>query len=103
LEDFKYNDFGMHTFKWVALIQNQRINVFFRKEFKDLKDLVFLVKIIAVLLASMSLGNWFAEEVKKAKKKGDPPYKAYASIPGMIILALIILLPIAAWWLQHKP
>ena len=66
-----------------------------------LENLVTLVKIIAVCIAAGLLGNWFSDEVKKAKHKGDPPYKAYASIPGILIIVLIVLLPVLAWWLQR--
>jgi hypothetical protein len=66
-----------------------------------LENLVTLVKIIAVCIAAGLLGNWFSDEVKKAKRKGDPPYKAYASTPGILIIGLIVLLPVLAWWLQR--
>jgi hypothetical protein len=66
-----------------------------------LENLVTLVKIIAVCIAAGLLGNWFSDEVKKAKRKGYPPYKAYGSPPGILILVLIVLLPVLAWWLQR--
>ncbi|MDO9264473.1 MAG: hypothetical protein Q7U02_10945 [Desulfosalsimonadaceae bacterium] len=66
-----------------------------------MENLVTLVKIISVCIAAGLLGNWFADEVKKAKRKGDPPYKAYASTPGILIIVLIVLLPVLAWCLQR--
>jgi len=66
-----------------------------------LEDLITLVKIIAVCIAAGLLGNWFSDEVKKAKRKGDPPYSAYASTPGIIIILAILILPVLAWWLQR--
>lgn len=66
-----------------------------------LENLVMLVKIIAVFIAAGLLGNWFSDEVKKAKRKGQPPYKAYFSPPGILIILLIVFLPIFAWWLQR--
>jgi hypothetical protein len=65
-----------------------------------LENLVMLVKIMAVCLAAGLLGNWFSDEVKKAKRKGQPPYTAYGSPPGILLIFLIIFLPIFAWWLQ---
>jgi len=66
-----------------------------------LENLVILIKIIAVCLAAGLLGNWFLNEVKKAKRKGQPPYTAYSSLPGILIILLIVFLPIVAWWFQR--
>lgn len=66
-----------------------------------MEKLVFLVKIIAVCIAAGLLGNWFSDEVKNAKRRGDPPYKAYATPPGILIILLVILLPIVGWLLQR--
>jgi len=66
-----------------------------------LANLIILFKIIAVLTAAGILGNWFLSEVKKSKLKGDPGYKAYLSFPGIIIILLVLLLPIIAYFLQH--
>ncbi len=64
-------------------------------------NLITLIKIIAVLTAAGLLGNWFLSEVKKSKLKGDPVYKAYLSLPGIIIILLVLLLPIIAHLLKH--
>ncbi len=66
-----------------------------------MENLVFLVKIIAVCIAAGMLGNWFSDEVKKAKRRGDPPYKAYGTAPGIMIILLIVLLPVLVWWMQR--
>ena len=63
-------------------------------------NLITLFKIIAVLTAAGLLGNWFLSEVKKSKLKGDPGYKAYFSLPGIIIILLVLLLPIIAHLLK---
>jgi hypothetical protein len=59
--------------------------------------LLELMKVCAVLIASAMLGNWFLSEVKASKKKGAPWYTPYMSIPGIIVICLIILLPILVW------
>ena len=60
---------------------------------------LFFIKAIALLLAAGILGNWFLSEVKKAKIQKEPWYKAYLSPPGLIILAVILLLPPLIWLL----
>ena len=63
-------------------------------------NLITLIKIIAVLTAAGLLGNWFLSEVKKSKLKGDPGYKAYLSLPGIIIILLVLLLPIISYLIK---
>jgi hypothetical protein len=55
-----------------------------------------IVKIIAPLVAAVLLGNWFMSEVKKARIKGAPWYQPYLSIPGLLII-LVVLVPIVLW------
>jgi hypothetical protein len=55
-----------------------------------------ILQFIAVLAAAAILGNWFLAEHKKAKSTGQPWYRAYFSLPGIIIAVLIIVLPIVA-------
>ncbi len=62
----------------------------------DGSQLITLLKYVAVLLAAIAIGNWFLNEVKKAKLKNEPWYKPYLSIPGIIILAALSL-PILLW------
>jgi len=61
---------------------------------------VKIIKIIAPLLAAIMIGNWFLSEVKAARRKGKPRYKAYLSIPGILIM-LAILLPIVLWIIKQ--
>jgi len=66
-----------------------------------LENLITLIKIIAIFTAAIILGNWFLSESKKFKLRGEPPYKAYLSPPGIIITIIIVALPIAIWVLRH--
>jgi len=50
-----------------------------------------IVKYAGVLIAAIIIGNWFLAEVKKAKRKQQPWYQPYLSLPGLIILAAISL------------
>lgn len=61
-----------------------------------MSNLVALLKIIAVLVAAIMIGNWFLREIKKAQLKGKPWYMAYLSIPGLLII-FALLLPIIIW------
>lgn len=55
-----------------------------------------LVRLAAVLIAAILLGNWFLAEVRKSKIKQEPWYKPYLSVPGLIILAALSL-PLIYW------
>jgi hypothetical protein len=62
--------------------------------------LIQLLKVCAILVASAMLGNWFLSEVKASKRRGAPWYTPYVSIPGIIVIGFIILVPILLWALR---
>lgn len=64
-----------------------------------MESLVQLVKMIVVLLAGVAVGNWFYRKVKEKKARSAPWYEAYLTVPGLIVLAALIGLPLAWWWL----
>ena len=57
-------------------------------------DWITLAKYVAVLAAAIIIGNWFLIEVKKAKFNRKPWYKPYISVPGIIILLAVLVLPL---------
>ncbi len=59
------------------------------------------IKAVAALMAAMTLGNWFLAEVKRARVQGAPWYRPYLSTPGLMILALTLVLPVI-WWLAQS-
>jgi hypothetical protein len=63
-------------------------------------NLVPLLKIIAVLAATIMIGNWFLGEIKKAQLKGKPWYAPYLSIPGLLII-FALMLPIIIWVIKN--
>jgi hypothetical protein len=65
-----------------------------------MESLFSLLKVIPILIAAMILGNWFLSEVKTNRKKKKPWYAAYLSIPGILIV-IIILVPVLMWILSH--
>ncbi len=67
---------------------------------KDMSNLLYILKIVAPLVAAIMVGNWFLSEVKKARLKGKPRYQAYLSVPGVLIM-LAILLPIILWIIRQ--
>ena len=67
---------------------------------KDVDTLATIVRIIAPLVAAIFLGNWFMSEVKKARFRGDPWYRPYISIPGLLIILLILLVPVVLWTIK---
>ena len=64
---------------------------------KDVDTLATIVRIIAPLVAAILVGNWFMSEIKKARFKGAPWYQAYVSIPGLLIILAILLVPVVFW------
>jgi len=63
---------------------------------KDVPTLVNILKLVAVLVAALLIGNWFLAEVKEARSKRKPWYQPYLSIPGLLII-LALLLPMIVW------
>jgi hypothetical protein len=66
-----------------------------------MKNIVFFLKIIPVLIAAILLGNWFLAELKRANATGKPWYTAYISMPGLLILLAILIIPIVLWLMSH--
>ena len=60
-------------------------------------NLVPFLKMIACLLAGIALGNWFLTKARAGQARGDAWYKAYISLPGLIVLAALIGLPLLLW------
>lgn len=58
-----------------------------------METILSLLKVIPILIAAIILGNWFLAEVKKSRRSKAPWYAPYVSIPGLLII-LIILIPV---------
>jgi len=56
-------------------------------------ELLGLLKFLPVLIAALLVGNWFLAEVKKARRLRNPWYTPYLTVPGVLILA-VLLFPI---------
>jgi hypothetical protein len=54
------------------------------------------LKYLSVLIAAVILGNWYLAEYKKARMAGLPWYRAYFSLPGILIVIIILVLPVIA-------
>lgn len=61
-------------------------------------NLISYLKLIPILIAAIVIGNWFQSELKRANAAGKPLYTAYLSIPGIIILLAILVVPILLWF-----
>ena len=55
-----------------------------------------ILQFICVLVAASILGQWYLAEYRKARIKALPWYRTYFSLPGILIVVLILLLPIIA-------
>jgi hypothetical protein len=54
----------------------------------------FIIQTACVLIAASILGNWFLAEFKKLKAAGKQWYAVYLTPPGLLVAAIIILLPL---------
>ena len=66
-----------------------------------MENIVYILKIIPILIAAILLGNWFLAELKRANATGKPWYTAYISVPGLLILLAILVIPIVLWLMSH--
>ncbi len=57
-------------------------------------NLIALLKMIAVLILGAAVGNWFLRRVKQGRARGEAWYRAYLSVPGLIVLLALLGLPI---------
>lgn len=62
-----------------------------------MENMIMLAKMIVVLLLGVAIGNWFFTKVKQGKAAGAPWYKAYLSLPGIIIILALFGLPVVLW------
>ena len=53
-----------------------------------------ILKFVSVLIAAGILGNWYLGEYRKARMAAMPLYRAYFTLPGILIILLIFLLPV---------
>ena len=65
-----------------------------------MSNLMNLLKMVAVLVAAILVGNWFLAAVKEARLKDKPWYQPYLSAPGILIL-LALLVPIIIWIIKN--
>jgi len=66
-----------------------------------MENIVHLLKLIPILIAAILLGNWFLSELKRANATGKPWYTAYLSIPGLLIMLAILVIPVVLWLMSH--
>lgn len=52
-----------------------------------------ILKAIPILIAAFLLGNWFLSEAKKAKIARKPWWTPYCTIPGILII-IVLMIPV---------
>lgn len=55
---------------------------------------------VCVLVAAIIVGNSFLKEVRKAQASKAPWYAPYLSLPGVVII-IVLIVPIV-WWALGK-
>jgi hypothetical protein len=56
--------------------------------------IVKILQLVCVLVAASILGQWYLSEYRKARLAGQPWYRAYLTLPGVLIILLMLLLPL---------
>jgi hypothetical protein len=69
---------------------------------ESVQGIVTVIKLIAVFAAATYLGRWFQAEIKKSALRREPWHKPYLSLPGIIILASMFLLPLLLWIIKSN-
>ena len=57
-----------------------------------------ILQVVCILVAAGILGNWYLKEVQRLKRVGRPWYAVYFSLPGLLLIALIFLLPLIKYF-----
>lgn len=60
-----------------------------------------ILRMGAALAGGALLGHWFLKEVRQARAAGKPWYAPYKTIPGMLVILAIIILPLLYWRLNY--
>lgn len=63
-------------------------------------ELLELLKFLPVLIAALLVGNWYLAEVKKARRQRKPWYAPYLTVPGLLIL-VILLFPVIYYFYNN--
>lgn len=50
-----------------------------------------ILKLIPILIAAVILGRWYHSEALRNRARGLPWYRVYLTLPGLLILAAILL------------
>jgi len=66
------------------------------------QGIVTVIKLVAVFMAATMLGRWFQSEIKKSTLRKEPWHTPYLSLPGLIILATIFILPLLLWIIKSR-
>ena len=61
--------------------------------------LIPILRFVAILIAAVLIGRTFLGRARRAKAQGAPWYTPYLSLPGLLIL-LVLLLPIIVWFIR---
>lgn len=67
-----------------------------------MQGIVTVIKLVAVFIAATYLGRWFQAEIKKSALRKEPWYEPYLSLPGIIIIAATLFLPILLWIIKRN-
>jgi hypothetical protein len=60
-----------------------------------------VLRLACVLIAAAVIGNWFTLELKKARTAGKPLYAAYLTVPGILIILAVLVIPVVVWMAKN--
>ena len=58
--------------------------------------IIKVLQMISILVAAGILGNWYLSEYRRIRATDLPWYRAYLTLPGIILIIVIFLLPMIA-------
>jgi hypothetical protein len=61
--------------------------------------LITILRLLAILIAAVIIGRTFLGRAKRARTQGAPWYTPYLSLPGLLIV-LVLLLPVIVWLIR---
>ncbi len=60
-----------------------------------------VITAVCVLIAAGMIGNMFLAELKKARLAGKPWHAPYQTLPGIVVILVIVLFPFLVWLLSR--
>lgn len=71
------------------------VRVLKSKKGKTVSVITKYLPYVFVLIGALILGRWYSKERDKLLAKGEPWVKSWATVPGLMIIIIVIILIVA--------